>query len=179
MLFDPTINLATSAAVEGVAFLDRLVTRKAMYGRARARAIETGKPLVVVGAPMASGSLSQYRCGDLPCIDLEGCSACAAPPRDVTVAGAIPVQDGGAVVLVQYVLEYVENIDGAWAEIKRAAGRSGDVFVSRVQDWATFTRLMTGCKRIIKSAPPNDTGELTYKRVRRDPKLLSKGKAAA
>jgi hypothetical protein len=171
LLLSPLSNVATSALVEGVGFVARLCQRRSTYELARCRADRTGKPLVVVGAPTAcrhgvvSGSLAQYRCGDLPCVDLEGCAACGAPPTDLERPGAIAVEDGGAVVCVQYVLEYVGDVEAAWREVCRAAGSPRDVLVSRVQGWAPGTRVLTGCRRLLD--PPSSRGELSYYETRR------------
>lgn len=189
--FSPTMNIASSSIIEGAAFIGRLYTRKGMYGRALVRSRDVSKPLVVVGAPTAGlvrGKLAQYKCGDMPCVDVRGCNACGARPRDLTKSGAIPVRDGGAVVLVQHVLEHIEigpegdpdvYIRAAWDEITRAAGNSADVFVSRLQEWATFTRAFGGANWIIDSAPPNKDGQLKYHRVRKPPKTISKAQRSS
>src|SRR6266567_8946670 len=111
MLFSPSINVATTALVEGTAFVGRLYARKGLYGRALLRSREAKKPLVIVGSPtsgLVTGKIAQHKCGDMPCVDMRGCSACGARPRNITRSGSIPVADGGAVVLVQYVLEQIE-----------------------------------------------------------------------
>lgn len=177
MLFNPVFSVVTRGVVETGAFINRLAERRGMFGRARLRSKETGKPLVVVGAPTSGvvrGSASQYKCGDLPCVDVRGCAACGAEPRDLTVVGAIPVPDGGAVVVCQYVLEYVDDIDLAWAEVMRAAGNSNDVFVA-YRSQTTLSHISTGSRRRIVSAPPNVDGKLLYRQFRRPPKTMIKG----
>jgi len=177
MLFHPGVNVATTGITEVGSFLSRLAERRGMYGRAIARAAETGKPLVVVGSPSSGvlrGSVAQHKCGDLPCVDVAGCRVCGAPPADISEPGSIPTADGGCVVLVQYVLEYVDDIDGAWREITRAAGSPRDIFVG-YRSQTVISRLSTGAKRLIDSAPPNKDGRLLYHNVRRQPKVLVKG----
>ncbi len=124
---------------------------KGYYQRARDRADTIDRPLVVVGAP--AKSMSQYRCGDVPCVDINGCKSCKAPPRDVTVAGAIALEDDSAVVFSPYVLEYVDNPEAAMAEMQRVAGSPENMYIPTIQDWATGTRVMTGAKHQINRMP--------------------------
>lgn len=189
--FSPTMNIASTSLVEGAAFIGRLYMRKGMYGRALIRSRDTKKPLIVIGSPtlgLIRGKTAQYKCGDMPCVDVRGCSACGARPRDLTKSGSIPVRDGGAVVLCQHVLEHIEigpkddlelYIRLACEEIQRAAGNSADVFVSRLQDWATFTRAFGGANWIIDSAPPNKDGQFKYHQVRKPPKTISKAQRSS
>jgi hypothetical protein len=172
------MNAVVTGAIEALSWVGRLSFRRHVYELARARSEATGKPLVVVGAPTSgptSGTVCQYKCGDLPCVDLAGCEWCGARPTDVTVAGSIDVPDGGAVVCVQYVLEYVDDVDAAWTEVRRAAGSTSDVFVAHVKDWETMTRLATGAKWIVDDAPPNRTGELKYHAVRAGRRVSRRG----
>jgi hypothetical protein len=184
-LFHPLTSLVTTGATEGVAFLNRLSSRRGLFARARARANESGRPLVVVGAPSAglvSGRLAQYGCGDLPCVDLRGCRDCGALARDVTTPGAIPADDDSAVVFVSYVLEYVNDIDGAIAEIARVAGAAlepdgtitkgaENIYVARLQGWSTLARIVTGARHIVDEAPPSSS-RFSFHRVARPPRPL-------
>jgi hypothetical protein len=162
--------------VEGAGFIDRILTRKSYYARARERASSLHRPLVVVGAP-TSGLVRNYPCGDL-CIDLEGCMACGSPPRDVEAPGGIPLDDDSAVVFVSYVFEYVDDIEAAWREVRRVAGHTDNCFVASVQTWATWTHLLyPGSRWIVEEAPPDST-EFAYRSLTRPPidvrKLLVK-----
>jgi hypothetical protein len=182
LLLSPALSVLQTSLVEGVAFVQRLSSRRGNFLAARRRADLTGKPLVVVGSRTRGyvrGTWSQYTCGDLPCVDLDGCrdddyGGCGAPPTNLETQGAIGVSDGGAVVCVQYVLEYVNDIDAAWREVQRAAGSPDDVFVTRVQGWATLARLGTRCRRILDDAPPNRTGELVYHDVWSGPRDVAR-----
>ena len=179
-----------SAAVEGLAFLDRLASRRGMHLRARERARTTGRPLVVVGAPSGGfvrGPLAQYACGDLPCVDLGGCALCGAPSRDLRRRGAIPVKDGGAVVLVSHVLEYVDDpegapyqgagIDAAWREVVRACGSpSTDAFVAHVQPWARWARVVYPQRWVVVEAPPASP-TLVYRSAGRPPRAMADARA--
>lgn len=167
--FNPTLNLVTTGAIETVGFVQRLGARRALYRRARAHADALGRPLVVVGAPSqgwVKDGLAQYRCGDLPCVDLGGCAHCRAPGRDVTKVGGIPARTDSAVVLCQYVLEYTDDPKAGYAEMVRVAGVERNVFVNRVQDWATVTRLYTGQKHLI-TAPPRLADDRWFHKVRK------------
>lgn len=164
MIFNPITNVIA----EGVVFVGRLGARKGMYVRAIDRANETGRPLVVVGAPSAgwvTGTLAQYACGHLPCVDLRGCEACGAAPADVTKVGAIQAKDNSAVVMVAYVLEYVEDPKAAEAEIMRAAGHPSNVFVA-CAGMSGVTQLATNARRVVVSAPPNSP-DFRYRDVMR------------
>lgn len=167
--------MISTALVEGVAYVGRLSTRHGLHRQARDLATEMRRPLVVVGARsggggnnLTTGALSQYDCGDLGgCVDLAGCSDCGSTPCDICLPGSIPAEDDSAVVFVAHVLEYVDDPDRAWAEIVRVAGDPNRVFVSRNQKWATMTRVFTGAKWSIDSAPP--MGDFRYHAVARAP----------
>lgn len=166
-----------TAIVEGVGYAGRLATRRGYHRRARDLADDLGRPLVVVGARSGggggirtTGGLAQYACGDAAtggCVDLAGCTDCGSAPRDVCEVGAIPLEDDSAVVFVSHVLEYVDDPDRAWAEIVRVAGSPERVYVSRNQPWATWTRVATGARWTIDSAPPS--GEFKFHAVTRAP----------
>lgn len=161
MIFEPLTSSMLTLGAECKRFVDRLATRRGMWAAARARAAETGKPLVVVGAP-SSGYVRawgcQYGCGDLPCVDLRGCALCGAAARDVTKEGAIPGEPGGVVVFVSYVLEYVDDIEGACRELLRAAGDSSNVFVAKLDGRHQLTRIFTRARWILDEAPPAHVG---------------------
>lgn len=144
---------AITGAVEGVAFLGRLITRQDYWNRARARANDLQRPLVVVGAP-SGGLVGNYECGDL-CVDLQGCEECGAKPSDVQRVGGIPLGKDSAVVFVSYTLEYCDDIDAAWREVERVGGSTDNIFVAHVQPWATWTHVFyPGSKWMVLEAPP-------------------------
>jgi hypothetical protein len=137
--------------------------RQRIYRAAQDRADETGKPLVIIGAPRAglvTRLLPTYGCGDL-CVDLNGCSTCAAQRKgDVAVVLADFANDS-AVVCVICTLEYVEDIDGAMAALTRVAG--GNLFVARVEPWSLTAFVCPGAQRRLTAVPEGDGGQLTYK----------------
>jgi hypothetical protein len=162
-----SLSILVSGLVEGTGWTARKIRRLEYTARARARARALARPLVTVGAPTA-GFTGGYPCGDL-CVDLQGCRACGAPPRDLTKRYGIPVADASVVVFVSYVLEYVDDLEAAWDEIVRAAGSPDAIFVAHVQPWSRLTSLFyPGARYIIERAPPEHR-ELVYRRVRRDP----------
>lgn len=138
--------------------------RREVFAAAQARARELGKPLVVVGAP-AGGFVNilatDYGCGDL-CVDLDGCVGCerAAAGRAEDVLPFIP--DGSAVVFVSCTLEYVDDVDLVWRELRRIAGT--DVFVVGVEPWSLTAFLFPGAQRRLLSVPePGSSGSLRYR----------------
>lgn len=169
MMFVPIIPMA----IETGGWIARNSRCRLLYRLAKARAVETGKKLAVVGSPGLGQSGARgnaYSCGDL-CVDIRGCPVCGAKMCDLTKRGGIPIEDGGAVVFVSYVLEYVGDCEAAWAEVMRACGSpKTDAFVAYVQPWATWTRLGTGCNYIVESAPPDagNVGTLEFRSARRE-----------
>lgn len=138
--------------------------RREVFAQAQARARELGKPLVVVGAP--SGGFvnilsTDYGCGDL-CVDLEGCEGCerAAAGRAEDVLPFIP--DGSAVVFVSCTLEYVDDVDLVWRELRRIAGT--DVFVVGVEPWSLTAFFFPGAQRRLLAVPrAGEAGSLRYR----------------
>lgn len=122
-------------AWEGFWWTRRYFKRREAYAFAQARARELGKPLVVVGAP-DMGPTPGPGCGDIT-IDM-GRSAC---PNFIQadITKRIPLKSDSAVVLVLAVLEYVDDYDGALAELNRVAG--DELYVVRVEPWTLTSRL--------------------------------------
>jgi hypothetical protein len=155
---------------------------RTLYERARRRADEQGKPLIVVGDPhngISSWIYYQWTdqwshdCGD-HMIDMLPCSDCATHKRtikqDLIVAlGEWP--DNSAVVYVGRVLEYVEPLDTALAEINRVAGSPQNMYIAYTP-WYSFMSLAypgdwfdhKPSKNIIYSAPPQSS-TVDYKLV--------------
>lgn len=137
--------------------------RREGYAAAKARAEELGLPLLVVGAPSAGFVnvwLSDYGCGDL-CVDLEGCPGCerAITGRAEDVLPMLP--DGSAVVFVSCTLEYVDDVERVWRELRRIAGR--EVYAVTVEPWTLTAFFFPGAQRRILSAPdPGAAGGIRY-----------------
>lgn len=135
--------LAAVAAWEGLWWLGRRDSRTRVYGQARARAEQLGRPLVVVGAP-DGGVTAGYGCGDTT-VDLAG-SAC---PNSLAadIARPLPFADDSVVVFVSCVLEYVDDYEGSLRELRRISG--GELFVVRVEPWTLTAYLYPGAKRTL------------------------------
>jgi hypothetical protein len=138
--------------------------RQAVFAAAQARARELGRTLIVLGAPgagLVNVFAPDYGCGDL-CIDLEGCPGCerAATGRAEDVLPFIP--DDSAVVFVSCTLEYVDDVDLVWRELRRIAG--DDVFAVAVEPWTLTAFFFPGAQRRLLSLPePGERGGLSYR----------------
>lgn len=157
--------------------------RRDGYAAAKARAEELGLPLLVVGAPHAGFVnvwLSDYGCGDL-CVDLEGCPGCerAVTGRAEDVLPMLP--DGSAVAFVSCTLEYVDDVERVWRELRRVAGR--EVFVVTVEPWSLTAFFFPGAQRRMLSVPaPGARGGISYRplpwaRTTTDARALGRGRA--
>jgi hypothetical protein len=138
--------------------------RQEGYAAAKARAEELGLPLLVVGAPSAgfvNVALTDYGCGDL-CVDLEGCPGCerAVTGRAEDVLPMLP--DGSAVAFVSCTLEYVDDVERVWRELRRIAGR--EVYAVTVEPWSLTAFFFPGAQRRILAAPaPGSSGGISYR----------------
>jgi hypothetical protein len=73
------------------------------------------------------------------CVDMNGCPRCEHHAAADITRGPIPgLADDSAVVFVSCVLEYVEDVAAAMAEVRRIAGSDDNLFIVTVQPW-TFT----------------------------------------
>ena len=137
------------AAVEGAAALVRFRERTAAFRLAVERASALGRPLVVIGDPdggMHTRLMRAYGCGDV-CVDLNGCPKCQVTVvADITKGPTPGLADDSAVVFVSCVLEYVQDLDAALAEISRIAGSPANVFLVTVQPWTLTARLYPGAR---------------------------------
>ena len=144
-------------------FTRRRWQRQAGYRKAEARARETGKPFVVVGAPRAGWAtriVPTYGCGDL-CIDMNGCPSCQVARR-VDITDMAEFEDDSAVLFVSCVMEYVLDPAKAAQELQRVAGK--DLFVFRLPSWTTAHITWNSHQRIL-AAPMGDGVALRWKRV--------------
>ena len=145
MIFETAIGIAAYEAAHAVY---RFASRKRAFAAAQARSKSTGKPLVVIGDPDAGAHtrlIRAYGCGDV-CIDLHGCPKCPDQlAADITKP--LPFEDDSVVVFVSCVLEYVDDIEAAWRELRRVAG--DDLFVVRVHPWSLTSRCFPGAKWVL------------------------------
>lgn len=137
------VALAGIAGAELAAAADRFEERRRLYALAQRRAAETGRRLVVIGAPDAglhTRLLPAYGCGDV-CVDLQGCPACPVSETVDLTRGQTTVADNTAVVFVSCTLEYVSDPAAAMREVQRMAGDASNVFLVTVQPW-TLTGIL-------------------------------------
>lgn len=137
---------AAVAAWETGWWLRRRMQRRSMFEAARAEARRLGRPLVVVGAP-DGGVTAGYGCGDVT-VDLAGSTCPNSLVADVTKP--LPFADDSVVVFVACVLEYVDDLPRAVAELTRISG--GRMFVVRVEPWTLTAYLYPGARRTISRA---------------------------
>ena len=138
------VALGLAAAVEGLSALARHEVRRTLFEAARRRAVELGRPLVVVGDPDAglhTRLARAYPCGDI-CVDLHGCPACPVQLVADLTAERLPFDDDSVVVFVSCVLEYVGDLKSAAAELQRVAG--DNVFLVTVEPWTITAALYPG-----------------------------------
>lgn len=138
--------LLALGAWEGLWWLRRRAVRGSRFADAASAARTLDRPLVVVGAPDA-GPTGGYGCGDVT-IDLAR-SACPGYRR-ADVTERLPFADDSVVVLVSCVLEYVEDLDAALAELRRISG--GWLYVVRVEPWTLTAHLYPGARRTLPAA---------------------------
>jgi hypothetical protein len=131
--------------------------RKQIYNVAKQKAIETKKPLMIIGDP-DNGATNfvvgrSYDCGNL-CVDITGCPKCSNGIK-LKVEDYLPTLESNSYVLfVSCVLEYVDskNIDFTFSEIKRVSG--GDYFIVSVEPYS-ITDLFYPTKFITGESGPN------------------------
>ena len=143
------VAFATLAAAESGLALQRWHRRRTSFEAATRRALDLGRPLVVVGDPNAGAHTSlmpAYGCGDL-CVDLRGCPRCTNyRAADITEGPIAGLADDSAVVFVSCVFEYVGDLDAARREVLRIAGEPGNVFAVTVQPWTFTAALYPGAR---------------------------------
>lgn len=149
-------GLGLVLGAEGVAAWSRFRDRQQQYEAAQARAIQLGRPLVVIGDPdagMHTRLLRAYGCGS-SCIDLLGCPGCPVSiPADITAGPVTRVPTNSAIVFCACVLEYVSNPAAAWREILRMAGDPANIFLVSVQSYTITSALYPGARSMITRAP--------------------------
>lgn len=140
------LALAAVAAWEGGWWLRRRARRGLLYREAAAAAMALGRPLVVVGAPDA-GPTGGYGCGDVT-VDLAPSQCPGYLRADVT--RPLPWPDDSVVVLVSCVLEYVDDVEAALAELRRVSG--GWLWVARVEPCTLTAHLYPGARRTLPAS---------------------------
>lgn len=113
---------------------NKVVGQAAIYAEAARRAGQTGKRLVVVGAPHAPRTLNAYigcghGCGDL-CVDIDGAPGCPNVAKMPVQEWLAQQPDDSAVIFESEVLMYLPDAElgPTIEELKRVSG--GDLFAS-------------------------------------------------
>lgn len=157
------IALASEAST---AFGPRRARRRAIYDLGLAHARRAGVPLLVIGDP-DSGFVTRffgrdYGCGDV-CTDITGCPKCpnAIKGSADDVLSRLPPRSH--VIVVEYTLEYVDDLPRTIREIERVA-IPGGIYVACVEPGSITSRFWFGGKWAVDSAPPR--GPWRYRRIR-------------
>ena len=141
--------LGGALALEGATALRRFRARRLAFEAASRRAVQLGRPLIVVGDPDAGAHtrlMRAYECGDL-CIDLHGCPLCRSmKAADLTHGPIDGIADDSAVVFVSCVLEYVSDYEAALLELRRIAGASENLFLVFVEPWTLTAAIYPGAR---------------------------------
>ena len=92
----------------------RKIKRRTVYAKAKQRAHQTGKKLLVIGDPyngLASKTTGcDYGCGDL-CMDLTGCPNCPKTMKGRLEDTITDVNLNEYIIYISCVLEYVDDIE--------------------------------------------------------------------
>jgi hypothetical protein len=162
------VALATVGGVLGGGLVEwrvRRPKRRVVYEQALAHARALGKPLLVVGDPKGGMTHNDYGYGDF-CIDITGCPGAPAGVKTAKVdlnVDSIPAGGNSHVVFVCYVIECVENIERAYAEILRVAGSRENIFLLALDPKESAAWLYPGCRWLVSQ----DNGEVTWERIPR------------
>ena len=92
----------------------RKIKRRTVYAKAKQRAHQTGKKLLVIGDPyngLASKTTGcDYGCGDL-CMDLTGCPNCPKTIKGRLEDNLTDINLNEYIIYISCVLEYVDDIE--------------------------------------------------------------------
>ncbi len=149
LLYGAGVLAGGVALWEGVTFAFRVRRRKIYYEMALKKAMSEKRYLVVIGDP--NGAFVSNGCGDV-CVDIHGCACPVSITADITKP--LPLSADSAVVFVSCVLEYVDDIKAAYAEILRIAGSPENIFIVAVDRYTLTSVFFPGAKWVITEAPP-------------------------
>ena len=122
------ITFGTSHTDTMLGAMTKLRMQKSVYKRAKKRAEEVQKPLLVIGNPRGgwlNALFPAYGCGDM-CLDINGCE-CKANENPVHIKADLLTQlksmpSNSCVSFESEVLCYVDNIADVIRELKRVTG---------------------------------------------------------
>lgn len=146
-----------------VAMVPQRQLRRSLYAAAVERARDTGKTLLVLGAPnrgiVQRFFGADYGCGAM-CVDPSGCSTCETYVRGRLEDVLPQFGDDSAVIFAANVLEYADDAAMVAAQMDRVSG--GDLFVATVDPATIAAWIWPGARRRVVEAPPIHT-EVVYK----------------
>lgn len=152
------LRLVTGILLSGVALNEGLAakrlwdSRRENYLKAKERAAELQRPLLVIGDPNTGAITRMFPaagCGDL-CIDLSGCPGCPSG-QVVDVTGGFPsLESNSAVVFISCVLEYIPNPNDVYAEALRVAGATENLYVVTVDPDSVTAFLYPGAQNRLR-----------------------------
>lgn len=148
-------------------YVDRAAKRKKYYAMAQQKALQTKKPLLVIGDPATDNySLTKfdYGCGDV-CMDINDCPLCPTAVKHDINNGFDFLGDNSCVVFVSCTLEYANDINGIYRQLVRISG--GDVYIVTITPNSLKTRFARNLgynqfnrkHRILKAPPEYNTFE--------------------
>jgi hypothetical protein len=123
------LTLATEHVDVFLGALTKIRMQRHVYALAQRRALDTGKPLLVVGNP-TGGWLNRffqgYGCGDA-CVDVNGCECPSGESVKADLLESLrKLRSNSVVTFESEVLPYVDDICGVVSELRRVTG--GDMF---------------------------------------------------
>ena len=153
--------------------INRQIDRKIIYKKAEKRAREIKKPLLVYGDPyngigskLFNRFMEGYGCGD-ETVDLTGCPKCKNGIKSDMLEHLKTKKSNSQVIFVSCVLEYLENIEEVFEEMKRVSGGIENIFVVTVSEFslaAYFYKDDNHSSKNIIYAPPKFK-YLSYKKL--------------
>ncbi|MBK8265621.1 MAG: hypothetical protein IPK80_30365 [Nannocystis sp.] len=107
---------------------------------------------------------------------MNGCPRCPVTIVADITGGPIPgIADDSAVVFVSCVLEYVQDLNAALAEIARIAGSAENLFVVNVQPWTLTARLYPGARWRGSVVAQGGSQVVNMKAIETEEKILAAG----
>lgn len=120
----------------------RQMERQNIFKQAKNRSIKMKRPLLVYGDPYnGKGSkffnrfIKGYGCGD-ETVDLTGCLKCKNGVKSDMLKHLKTKASNSQVIFVSCVLEYLDDIEDVFKEMKRVAGGFENIFVVSVNEFS-------------------------------------------
>ncbi len=153
--------------------INRQMERRNIFKKAKNHAIAIKKPLLVYGDPYNGiGSkifnkfMKGYGCGD-ETVDLTGCPKCKNGIKSDMLEHLKTKKSNSQVIFVSCVLEYLDDIEEVFKEMKRVSGGIENIFVVTVNEFslaAYFYQDGNHSSKNIIYAPPKFK-DLSYRKL--------------